>query len=146
MYQEPLSAFMYASNHPNLTVKDCGFFIHPQKGWIGTSPDGVVVDPTYNPPNGILEVKCPYSMQDIPPNKYCQDTTFYCFIDKNGKFQLKRDHAYYHQVTVCSNLYSWCDFCIYTTKGILVERISTDYDLINKCIRVLKNIFNTHSP
>ena len=39
---------MYTSNHSNLSVEDCGFFIHPQEGWIGASPDGVIVDPTYN--------------------------------------------------------------------------------------------------
>ena len=53
---------MYASNHPTLTVDDCGIFNHPQEGWIGASPDGVVADPTYNPLNGNLEVKCPFSM------------------------------------------------------------------------------------
>ena len=87
-------------------------------------------------------------MRDIPQNECCQDTTFYCFIDENGKFQLKRDYAYYHQVQVqlfvCSDLYSWCDFCIYTTKGVLVERIFTDYDWSDKCIPVIKKYFDMH--
>ena len=54
--------FMYASNHPTLTLENCGIFNLPQEEWIGASPDAVVVDPTYNPLNGNLEVKCPYSM------------------------------------------------------------------------------------
>ena len=75
-------------------------------------------------------------MQNIPPNECCQDTNFYCFIDENGKFRLKREHTYCHQVQVqlfvCCDLYSWCDICIYTMKGVLFERIFTDYEWIDK--------------
>ena len=41
---------------------------------------------------------------------------------------MKIDHHYYHQVQlqmyVCS--YIWCDFCLYTTKGIEVQRIAAE--------------------
>lgn len=61
--------FMHTNNHLNFSVEDCGFLIHPQEGWIGASPDGaVVVDPTYNYPKGILEIKCPYSRSYILPS------------------------------------------------------------------------------
>lgn len=59
---------------------------------------------------------------------------------------MKRHHAYYHQVQVqlfvSSDLFSWCDFCVYTTKGVLVERIFTDYDWIDKYVPILKEYFN----
>ena len=141
------TAFMHES-HSNLTVEDCGFFIHPQEGWIGASPDGVVHDPSHNPPHGILEIKCPYSMREKPLSECCQDCNFYCFIDETGRFRLKRDHAYYHQVQVqlfvCSDQYKWCDFCVYTTKGVMVERIWTDCDWIEKFIPILENFFRMH--
>ena len=40
-----------------------GFIIvHATKGWLGASPDGWVVDPSYVPSNGMLKIKFPYSM------------------------------------------------------------------------------------
>ena len=44
----------------------------------------------------------------------------YCCVMMNGKLHLKQSHVYYHQVQlqlyVASDLCSWCDFVVYTTK------------------------------
>ena len=80
-----------SSNHPHLTVEDSGFIIHPQEGWIGASPDGIVVDPTYDPTNGILEHKCPYSFQDIALSNCCKFKFFYVVLMSMGELQLRRD-------------------------------------------------------
>lgn len=37
----------------------CGFIIHPDAPWLGSSPDGLVYDPKANPVFGLVEVKCP---------------------------------------------------------------------------------------
>ncbi|XP_051557801.1 uncharacterized protein LOC127443342 [Myxocyprinus asiaticus] len=37
----------------------CGFIIHPDAPWLGSSPDGLVYDPKAEPVFGLLEVKCP---------------------------------------------------------------------------------------
>ena len=69
-------------------------------------------------------------------------TKFYCYYD--GGIHLKKNHHYYHQVQlqlfVGGNKYSWCDFCVFTSKGIEVERIWPD---IEWCTNVLQNLIVT---
>ncbi|KAK0142231.1 hypothetical protein N1851_020062 [Merluccius polli] len=36
----------------------CGFLIHPDAPWMGSSPDGIVYDPEGQPVFGLLEIKC----------------------------------------------------------------------------------------
>ena len=36
-------------------------------GWLAASPDAKVVDPSFQPPNGIAEFKCPFSKRDKSP-------------------------------------------------------------------------------
>ncbi|KAK7152426.1 hypothetical protein R3I93_010594 [Phoxinus phoxinus] len=43
----------------NTNYWPCGFIIHPDAPWFGTSPDGLVFDPTESPPFGRQEIKCP---------------------------------------------------------------------------------------
>ena len=62
--------FMNADGH-DVMVENCGFFVHPHESWLGASPDGVVKDPCCNPSNVLLEIKCPYSKQDISPRVAC---------------------------------------------------------------------------
>ena len=61
--------------------------------------------------------------KEVTPREACDDPNFYCFYD-NG-LHLKKSHQYYHQVQlqlfVGVDKYDWCDFCVYTSKGIEVE-------------------------
>lgn len=101
--------------------------------------------PSSHEPCGILEVKCPYSKRDITPEEACKDPDFYCTFE-NGRLNLKRSHQYFHQVQlqlyVCSDFCSWCDFCVYTTKGCLVCRQQLDSDWVSQCIPELEFYFN----
>ena len=51
-------------------------------------------------------------------------------MSTDGTISLKRNHAYYDQVQL--QLYvtsaNWCDFCVYTTKGIAIESIYPDIE------------------
>ena len=44
------------------------------------------------------------------------------------KFQLKRSHPYYCQVQgqMAITERAWCDFVVYTSKGIAIDRITFD--------------------
>ncbi|KAI4885735.1 hypothetical protein NFI96_004309 [Prochilodus magdalenae] len=42
----------------NTNYWPCGFVIHPDGPWLGSSPDGVVFNPTEKPHFGLLEIKC----------------------------------------------------------------------------------------
>ena len=69
---------MRQAGHSNLVVKDCGFVVCLSKGWLGASPDGQVHDPTLDSPNGLLEIKCPYTKRAQTPQEACEDPSFYC--------------------------------------------------------------------
>ena len=85
------------AGHTNLVVKDYGFIISLSKGWLGASPDGQVHDPTSDSPNGLLEIKCPYTKRAQTPQEACEDPLFYCTTENNS-LKLKHEHHYYHQV------------------------------------------------
>ena len=88
---------MEKNGHTGLKVTQAGFVVHVTKGWLGASPDGWVMDPLYDPSNGMLEIKFPHLMADKTPEEMCKDKSFYfCLVD--GALQLDKKHQYYHQV------------------------------------------------
>ena len=139
--------FMVRNGHSGLTTSPCGFIIHPEKSWLGASPDAKVFDPSSNLQNGIAEFKCPYSKRDKSPQEACSDQGFFCEM-VNGKFSLKRNHQYYHQVQlqlyVATTRASWCDFCVYTPVGIATERIYPCSEWKSSHIPQLEEYFDTH--
>ena len=138
---------MQLYGHKDLRTTSAGFVVHPEKGWLGASPDAWVEDPYCNAINGIAEFKCPYTKADVSPEEACLDKNFYCTM-LNGIIQLKRDHSYYHQVQlqlyVTADVSHWCDFCVYTKRGIAVERIYTDYLWIQETLPQLDSYFFDH--
>ena len=139
----------YAKRHGKhkLAIRKCGFVIHPTMGFFGASPDACVTDPYCELPEGIAEYKCPFSKKDVTPREACEDESFYCTY-LGGSFHLKRNHHYYHQVQlqlyVGMDLYGWCDFCVFTLKGIEVERIYLDVDWCNIHITELESYFDAY--
>ena len=111
-----------------VTTQDCGLFVHSSKG-LAATPDASVHFHKSPVPSGILEIKCPYTHRhnDIYAVARSQES-FFCQMGLDGTISLKRDHEYYHQVQL--QLYvtsaNWCDFCVYTTKGIAIESIYPD--------------------
>nr|XP_046168876.1 uncharacterized protein LOC124004129 [Oncorhynchus gorbuscha] len=122
---EPVAVQEYCTLK-NVNFFPCGFVVHPDAPWLGSSPDEIIFDPSVRPHFGLLEVKC--------PNVQSYVDCLYLRI-QNGELKLKRFHAYYWQVqgqillTGCS----WCDFVICAQEDILVERMSKD-------LQVSKNI------
>ena len=118
-------------------MRKCGFIVHPTIGWLGASPDARVTDPHSDFPDGITEFKCPFSKNEITPREACDDPNFYCYYDRG--LHMKKSHHYYHQVQlqlfVGTDQYDWCDFCVYTPKGLKVERIWLDIEWSEKCIK-----------
>ena len=77
----------------------------------------------------------------------CSDSNFYCHY-KDGSFCLKDTHEYYHQVQlqlyVGMDLYHWCDFCVFTLKGIEVRRILLDTSWCNTHIPELESYLDAY--
>lgn len=97
----------------------CGFVIHPEAPWLGSSPDGVVFDPTERPTFGLLEIKCPNAKSYVDCNylKKC-----------NGTMKLLSSHRNFWQVQgqLLITGMEWCDFVVYAENDILVQRIYKD--------------------
>ena len=103
-------------------VLKSGLFISPKIPILGCSPDAKVIDLSCTDRFGLGEVKCPSSKFHVTPLEACEDPTFF-MENKNGKL-------YYDQVQGLMGLSGakWCDFIVYTSKGMSVERIKFDQD------------------
>ena len=114
-------------------------------GWFGASPDASITNPHSEFPNSIAEFKCPHSKKELTPCEACKATKFYCYYD--GGIHLKKNHHYYHQVKlqlfVGGDKYSWCDFCVFTSKGMEVERIWPDIEWCTKCVKEFDSLIVT---
>ena len=67
---------------------------------------------------------------------------FYCEIE-NGDIKLKRNHQYYYQVQGAMGIVGveWCDFIIWTTKGMTIERIQFDKLFWTSCLIYLRSVY-----
>lgn len=102
-----------------------GFIIHPDIPWLGTSPDGVVFDPSESTEFGLVEIKCPNikSYVDYPHLKM-----------KDGNLELKESHGYFWQVQgqlLLTGL-AWCDFVVFAEEDTLIQRIYRDSGVMQK--------------
>ena len=127
----------HQSGHHGLYYCKSGFVISKDHPYLGASPDAVVNDPTSEHQFGLAEVKSPYSCRHLSPLD-AADTTNFCStveVDSSGKqyLKLKPTHIYYSQIQgqMAITERSWCDFIIYTEKGVSVQRIPFDAEFWN---------------
>ena len=117
-----------SSGHPGLYACKSGFVISETHPFLGTSPDACVHDPSCSDPFGLVEIKCPYSHRDVTPEMACSSKNFCSTLEKtpDGEVvKLKVTNVYYSQVQgqMAITQRKWCDFVIYTPRGLSVERI-----------------------
>lgn len=116
-----------ASRGTPVCCKRSGLVISLSNGCLACSPDGWVEDSNAMDSEGVVEFKCPYASRDVTPVEACSKKGFYCEID-NGQLKLSHKHNYYYQVqgVLAITKRSWCDFVVWTPKGISIERILND--------------------
>ena len=141
-------AHQHATGHQDLYCCRSGFVISEEYPFLGASPDGLIFYPNSSDQFGVLEVKCPYSYRNCTPMEACSNKDF-CSSLVNVSCEnvprLKHDHQYYSQVQGQMAIAGrkWCDFVIYTEKGLNIERISFDenfwQDLLPKLIDFFDN-------
>ena len=133
--KEPIAVKEYVDyqrhhGHSDISVSKSGFLISSSYPFLGASPDGAVFDPSNAlQPFGFLEVKCPYSARMISPTDACAVSGFCCTFDQHTRqLQLKERHAYYAQVQgqMAIGGRPWCDFVIFTSKGLSIQRVQFD--------------------
>jgi len=72
--------------------------INPQANWVGTLPDGLVIDPSEQQANnGLVEIKCPASAKNTPLIDLCAKSNF-CLQWTATGMELKKQHNYYNQM------------------------------------------------
>lgn len=114
--------------HESIHVEQSGLVVNYMYPHFGSSPDGFVYCKDFEEPEGLLEVKCPYKYRFQTPEEAAQHSDFCCTI-VNDKLKLKETHHYYYQIqgqmAICTR--PWCDFVIWTCKGMDIQRIEFDY-------------------
>ena len=143
---EKYVAIQRESGHSDLYACKSGFVISEEYPFLGASPDAAVYDPSAEKSFGLAEVKCPYSSRSMTPTEACSKPHFFCTLCPNSSTPvLKKSHQYYAQVQgqMAITKREWCDFVIYTDKGLSIERIHFDEhfwkDLLEKLIDFYDN-------
>lgn len=116
---------MQSQHHGHVQVHKCGLVLDREMPFLAASPDGLVKCQHCQPVQGLLEVKCPSVHKNKTPEEACSDSDFCCqLID--GQVRLKENHNYFFQVQGQMGVSGkmWCDFVIWTLKGMSVERIT----------------------
>ena len=133
------------SIHKPVKVLKSGLVISLDAPYLGASPDGKVIDPGCSEPFGLSEVKCPETKYLVTPLDACSDSSFF-LEEVNGQPKLKRTHKYYVQVQGLMGVTgaTWCDFVVYTSKGMSIERIPFDVQFWNSLKATLKLYYFKH--
>ena len=84
---------MQEVGHSGLELRQSGLVINTECAFLGASPDDIVYDPVSEDPNGLLEIKCPYTYRDVNPQEAAQQKTFFC-TSENHYLLLK------HSITI----------------------------------------------
>ena len=123
---EPVALQAYI-DQTGVVVTKAGFVISTEYPFLGASPDGYVHDSVATEQSGLVEIKCPYKFRNQTPENAASDSSFYCSL-VGECLQLKVGHNYYCQIQgqMAVTKRSWCDFVVYTTRGIAVERLYFD--------------------
>ena len=125
--------YQHEHGHDGLVVMASGFLVSQSHPFLSALPDGVVYNPsTHQQPFGFLEVNCLFSFCNMSATEACSDPRFFCSQevkpDGSWQFFLKRSHVYFAQVQgqMAIGKRPWCDFVVYTLKGLSVSRITYD--------------------
>lgn len=114
----------------NVKVEKSGLIVHKKYTFLGGSPDGLVGK------DGLIEIKCPSKIRGINSKHWNLD-----FLDNRN--QLKMTHNYYFQIQGYLELSNriWCDFVVYSTNEIKIERINRNNTFWNGMINRLKEFY-----
>ena len=109
-----------SSSHSGFRCSVAGLVINPLYPHLGASPDGRIECDCCG--QGILEIKCPYKYREYAPADIT-DPSFYLIKSIDG-LKLNPNHQYYYQVQMQLALceVSYCDFVVWTPKGMATIR------------------------
>lgn len=114
------------NGHDYLLASPSGLIVSQTHPYLGATPDACVHDPSVqDEPFGFAEIKCSYKYRDTTPDDAALNSDFMLHKDVDGSLKLKRNHVYYSQIQgqMAIGDRNWCDFVVFTNKGISIERI-----------------------
>ena len=123
--------------------EQCGFFINPLYPFFRASPDGMRHCACHG--CGCVEVKCPATKASLTIDENCQDPTF-CLEKIGDKIKLKTTQQYYKQVQMqifVTNA-DFCDFVMWTTKDMFVQRSEPDFDFWQEMVPKMQHCWGGH--
>lgn len=127
-------------------LHECGLVIHREMPFLGASPDAVVC---MDGESGIIEVKCPYTARAMTVEEACTSIPkFFLSQDPETKeIKLKENHLHYAQVQgqlLITGAY-FCDFVVYTSKDLFIQRITLDANYVEKLLQKLCKFYNDYA-
>ena len=121
---EQYISYQHQQRSKELTVGPCGFLISESHPFLG--------DLMYDPSNIQQPFGCPYTHHNHTLLEACSSPGFCCKVESQSHhgsiIKLRHNHAYFAQVQgqMAVGGRPWCDFVVFTNKGISVERIDAD--------------------
>ena len=153
VFYEPFAISVYESymklNERPVTIFSNGLWISPDNYVYAATPDGKVADPQETNVFGILEVKCPEEYKDFDPKDAAVVVKDFCLTVNNQGIKINQEHSYFDQIQFQMGLTGapWCDFIVYTLKGMVIDRVYFDRDhFVTLVSRVNEFYFNHFLP
>ena len=130
------------TSHEQLVISKSGFHISLDHPFLGASSDALVECKFCG--KSVMEIKCHYnccnkSLEDV----VCEGKYFCLEKLSNGTLKLKRDHSYYYhcQMQIFSTRRAFCDFVVWSSNELHVERLTLDEDLIKSSIPMVEKFW-----
>ena len=95
--KEPEACAKYSATFPCRLLSESGLVVKRDARFLAATPDRFVSDPSSDPCDGLLEVKCPFSTSDAPATAATTKKGFCLKMTDHGP-KLDRSHQYYYQV------------------------------------------------
>ena len=112
---------------------------------LAATPDRKVIDFGCSQPFRILEVKCPSTKSYVTALNACASPKFCCEHEGEQR-RLKTNHECYAQVQGQLGITgaSWCDFVVYTFKGMSIQRITFDQQFWDNISQSMSGYYFQH--
>ncbi|CAG2187139.1 unnamed protein product [Mytilus edulis] len=122
-----------------------GFVIDNNSPYLGCSTDGLLECKCCG--QGCLEIKCPYKFsEETPINAACLDKTNF-HIENDTPLMKRNDTSPYYcqiQCQLAVTKRKWCDFVLFTFKGVHHERIPFDEQFWSNVFPKLASFYSSY--
>lgn len=118
-------SILQKNGHKQIQISECGLFVHPDKIFIGASPDRLV---SCCCGNSILEVKCPFSTADKQPSPENTECLVY---GEHDIVMLDKKHKYFYQIQAQLGVTGrkTADFFVFSHGGYYMEKVIFEEDM-----------------